>query len=205
MEDAVRPTTKSLRAARRALSCAMATAYCLSMRSECMVSSASRKQSHAPELEITAVFFAKPAPRACGRGNGEREVAALVGLTAEFVKMAEAAVVAPGVTFLPSLSYADDINYKISLRDVIRFLEVTKQDQTLLRLKKAEMTYTWAGKDRIIIDHTEVDDDLRGQGVGLQMVEAAVSFAREKHGRSRNDKDIFFEPVTFAITHTTTQ
>ena len=47
-------------------------------------------------------------------------------------------------------------------------------------LKKAEMTYTWAGKDRIIIDHTEVDDDLRGQGVGLQMVEAAVSFAREK-------------------------
>jgi len=41
---------------------------------------------------------------------------------------------------LTSLSYADDINYKISLRDVIRFLEVTKQDHTLQRLKKAEMT-----------------------------------------------------------------
>ena len=37
------------------------------------------------------------------------------------------------------MSYADDINYKISLRDVIRFLEVTKQDRTLLRLKKAEI------------------------------------------------------------------
>ncbi|WP_258097996.1 GNAT family N-acetyltransferase [Marinoscillum pacificum] len=47
-------------------------------------------------------------------------------------------------------------------------------------IKKAEMTYTWAGEDRIIIDHTEVHDNLRGQGVGFQMVEAAVGFAREK-------------------------
>ena len=46
--------------------------------------------------------------------------------------------------------------------------------------KKAEMTYTWAGNDRIIIDHTEVDDSLRGQGVGKKLVEAAVQFARSK-------------------------
>ena len=44
----------------------------------------------------------------------------------------------------------------------------------------AEMTYSWAGKDRIIIDHTEVSDDLRGEGVGKMMVEAAVNYAREK-------------------------
>lgn len=45
--------------------------------------------------------------------------------------------------------------------------------------KVAEMTYSKAGSDRIIIDHTEVSDDLRGQGAGQQMVEAAVEYARK--------------------------
>jgi uncharacterized protein len=44
----------------------------------------------------------------------------------------------------------------------------------------AEMTYSWAGDDKFIIDHTAVDDRLRGQGVGRHLVEAAVTFAREK-------------------------
>lgn len=44
----------------------------------------------------------------------------------------------------------------------------------------AQMTYVWAGDDRIIIDHTEVDDALKGQGVGKQMVAKAVEFARSK-------------------------
>lgn len=43
----------------------------------------------------------------------------------------------------------------------------------------AEMTYVWAGKERIIIDHTEVSDELRGKGVGKQLVAAAVDFARQ--------------------------
>ncbi len=42
----------------------------------------------------------------------------------------------------------------------------------------AEMTYTWAGTDRIIIDHTAVDDVLRGKNDGKQMVIKAVEFAR---------------------------
>jgi hypothetical protein len=46
--------------------------------------------------------------------------------------------------------------------------------------KLAEMTYVWAGKDRIIIDHTEVDATLKGTGAGKSMVYAAVDFAREK-------------------------
>jgi predicted GNAT family acetyltransferase len=49
-------------------------------------------------------------------------------------------------------------------------------DQTEL----AEMTYVWAGKDRIIIDHTEVDTQLEGKGIGKEMVHKAVEFAREK-------------------------
>jgi uncharacterized protein len=44
----------------------------------------------------------------------------------------------------------------------------------------AEMTYVWAGTDRIIIDHTEVDDTMAGKGLGKQMVHKAVDFAREK-------------------------
>ena len=44
----------------------------------------------------------------------------------------------------------------------------------------AEMTYVWSGTDRIIIDHTEVSDLLKGKGIGKQMVAKAVEFARAK-------------------------
>lgn len=50
---------------------------------------------------------------------------------------------------------------------------VAQKDQRL-----AEMTYSRAGDDKFIIDHTWVDDSLRGQRVGQQLVEAAVNFAR---------------------------
>jgi uncharacterized protein len=46
--------------------------------------------------------------------------------------------------------------------------------------KLAEMTYVWAGSDRIIIDHTEVSAALAGKGAGKQLVAKAVDFAREK-------------------------
>ena len=52
---------------------------------------------------------------------------------------------------------------------------VSQNDKTL-----AEMTYVWAGADRIIIDHTDVDPSLKGKGVGKQMVGKAVEFARSK-------------------------
>jgi predicted GNAT family acetyltransferase len=45
--------------------------------------------------------------------------------------------------------------------------------------RKAEMTYTWGGSSKMIIDHTEVDDSLRGKKVGYLLVEKAVEFARE--------------------------
>ncbi|WP_294246987.1 GNAT family N-acetyltransferase [uncultured Chryseobacterium sp.] len=40
------------------------------------------------------------------------------------------------------------------------------------------MTYTWAGEDRFIIDHTEVEESYNGKGVGKEMLEAAVEYAR---------------------------
>jgi len=46
--------------------------------------------------------------------------------------------------------------------------------------KAGLMTYSWAGDDRIIIDHTEVESAYNGKGVGKAMVYKAVEFAREK-------------------------
>ncbi len=45
----------------------------------------------------------------------------------------------------------------------------------------AEMTYSKAGEDKIIIDHTEVSDALRGTGAGKKLVNEAVQYARA-HG-----------------------
>ena len=41
----------------------------------------------------------------------------------------------------------------------------------------AELTYTVAGS-RVILDHTQVDDALRGTGTGAKLVAAAVEWAR---------------------------
>ena len=45
--------------------------------------------------------------------------------------------------------------------------------------KLAVMTYSKAGADKIIIDHTEVDDSLKGEGAGKKMVFESVRYARE--------------------------
>jgi len=44
-----------------------------------------------------------------------------------------------------------------------------------------KMTYSWAGKNKFIIDHTEVNPQFTGRSVGKQIVMAAVSFARENN------------------------
>lgn len=45
----------------------------------------------------------------------------------------------------------------------------------------AEMTYSKAGEQKIIIDHTEVNDQYRGKNLGLKLVAAAVQFARKNN------------------------
>lgn len=42
-----------------------------------------------------------------------------------------------------------------------------------------KMTYSWAGPQKFIINHTEVSSEFGGQGVGKKMVMAAVEFARQ--------------------------
>jgi predicted GNAT family acetyltransferase len=44
----------------------------------------------------------------------------------------------------------------------------------------AELTYSKAGEDRIIIDHTHVDESHRGEDLGKKMVYKAVDYARKK-------------------------
>lgn len=42
----------------------------------------------------------------------------------------------------------------------------------------AEMSYVRNGPDTMVIDHTEVDEKLAGQGIGKKLVATAVEFAR---------------------------
>lgn len=56
------------------------------------------------------------------------------------------------------------------------FFKASDQDQ-----QAGRMTYSWAGKDKFIIDHTEVNPKFKGQGVGSQLLDTAVAYAREHH------------------------
>ena len=47
-------------------------------------------------------------------------------------------------------------------------------------IQEAMMTFVFAGEDKIIIDHTEVNPGNEGKGFGKKMVTKAVEFAREK-------------------------
>jgi predicted GNAT family acetyltransferase len=43
------------------------------------------------------------------------------------------------------------------------------------------MTYSIAGEDHIIIDHTEVDPEFKGQNIGKQVLYKIIEMAREKN------------------------
>lgn len=42
-----------------------------------------------------------------------------------------------------------------------------------------EMTYSKAGSDKIIIDHTEVDESQKGKGIGRILLSKVVDYTRE--------------------------
>jgi predicted GNAT family acetyltransferase len=47
----------------------------------------------------------------------------------------------------------------------------------------AKMTYRRQNESLVTIEHTVVDDRFRGQGVGRQLLDAAVAWARETNTR----------------------
>ena len=52
-----------------------------------------------------------------------------------------------------------------------------ENDKTTL----AKMVYTMPSPGKMIIEHTEVSEELKGQNVGFLLVKAAVEFAREQN------------------------
>ncbi|PWT98750.1 MAG: GNAT family N-acetyltransferase [Bacteroidetes bacterium] len=42
----------------------------------------------------------------------------------------------------------------------------------------AELVYSMAAPDKMVIEHTEVDESLKGKSVGLELVSTAVEYAR---------------------------
>lgn len=46
-------------------------------------------------------------------------------------------------------------------------------------VKIGEMTYSVAGAHKIIIDHTEVDENQKGKGIGKILLSKVVEYARE--------------------------
>lgn len=47
--------------------------------------------------------------------------------------------------------------------------------------RMAEMTYSRANASLVIVDHTEVDDSLQGQGVARRLLDTLVTWARDTH------------------------
>ena len=45
----------------------------------------------------------------------------------------------------------------------------------------AELVYSEPAPNRMVIEHTEVDDQLRGENVGYELVHQAVEYARSHH------------------------
>ena len=45
----------------------------------------------------------------------------------------------------------------------------------------AEMVYKQPNNDTIIIEHTQVSEKLKGQGVGVQLLNNAVDYARKEN------------------------
>ncbi len=44
-----------------------------------------------------------------------------------------------------------------------------------------EMTFTWAGKTKFIIDHTGIEEEFGGKGFGKQLVLKSVEFTRKEN------------------------
>ncbi|MCX7547386.1 GNAT family N-acetyltransferase [Xanthomarina sp. F1114] len=54
------------------------------------------------------------------------------------------------------------------------FIEIDQKEE-------AEMTYKYIDDNTIDIDHTEVKEALKGQGMGYKLIDEAVSFMRKNN------------------------
>ena len=68
----------------------------------------------------------------------------------------------------------ETVKLKTNNQNGLFYIEVDEKTE-------AKMTFIFAGTDKIIINHTEVNPGNNGKGYGKMMVEKAVEFAREKN------------------------
>lgn len=47
--------------------------------------------------------------------------------------------------------------------------------------RAAEMTYTKSGENKITFDHTFVDKEFRGEGIGKDLIAEGIKYARENN------------------------
>ena len=63
------------------------------------------------------------------------------------------------------------------INDIKRgYFEATEEGK-----EAGKMTYTWAGDSKFIIDHTEVNEEFSGKGVGKKLLMATVDYARNNN------------------------
>ncbi|HQA74630.1 GNAT family N-acetyltransferase [Flavobacterium sp.] len=67
-----------------------------------------------------------------------------------------------------------EVKLNINDKNGIFYIEVDGKTE-------AKMTFVFAGDEKIIIDHTEVNPGNNGKGYGKMMVQKAVEFALEKN------------------------
>lgn len=68
----------------------------------------------------------------------------------------------------------NEVQVKINDKKGSFFIEIEGKQE-------AEMTFVFAGEDKITIDHTGVNPGNEGKGLGKQMVAQAVTYARENN------------------------
>lgn len=66
-----------------------------------------------------------------------------------------------------------EVQLKLNDKNGVFYIDVNEKHEAM-------MTFVFAGNDKIIIDHTEVNPGNEGKSYGKKMVNKAVEFAREK-------------------------
>ena len=67
----------------------------------------------------------------------------------------------------------NEVQQKINEKDGAFYVDINGKQEAM-------MTFVFAGNDKIIIDHTEVNPESNGKGYGKMMVLKAIEFAREQ-------------------------
>ena len=66
-----------------------------------------------------------------------------------------------------------EVQLKLNDKNGVFYIDVNGKHEAM-------MTFVFAGNDKIIIDHTEVNPGNEGKSYGKKMVNKAVEFARER-------------------------